>query len=264
MFLISALLIVFAVSSYFVVHSKISAERNAIAKEAELQKLGFALSNASKHLTSEVRKFAVTLDPIHLRNYWTEVNVAKTREKVISRLRELDTPSPEFDLLNTAKNNSDDLMNTEARSMKLILEVYEVPEDQMEPALKDYQLSEEDNQLSFSDKVNLARSILYDSEYEKNKNSILIPIQEFNGKMTQRINLETLNARNNTDLSMAILIAAIISLTIYLIYLAWFMLYRVSIPLKTYLMSTEEGQVGEEEEKEKALKFIKQMQTLIE
>ena len=71
----------------------IRSERQASEKEAELEALSFRLANASDYLTSEVRKLAVTLDPIHLRNYWTEINVTQTREKVISRLKELNIPA---------------------------------------------------------------------------------------------------------------------------------------------------------------------------
>ena len=265
MFLISSALILFASISYYFVYSNINEERAAIEKEAELQELSFKLANASNFLTAEVRKFTVTLDPVHMRNYWTEINVTKTREKVITRLKELDTPIDEFDLLNTAKNNSDDLINTETRAMKLILRVYEVPEDQMEPSIRDYQLTNEDENLSYDEKVNLARELLYNHNYEKNKRKIMEPIGKYDQKMTNRIHEDTLITRRNTNFSRTILFVAILSVVGYLLYIIWFMLYRISIPLKNYLISLKEHEENENPEmiRDKTVGFITELQSLI-
>ncbi len=144
-------------------------------------------------------------------------------------MKDLETPQNEFDLLNIAKNNSDDLVNTETRAMKLLLKVYEVPEDQMEPTIKDYQLTYDDENLSFNDKVNLAREILYDQDYEENKLKILTPIKDFQEKMIARIHNETVECRRKTNISRNILLFGIFIVSIYLIYLAWFMLFRITI-----------------------------------
>lgn len=240
MFILTSGIILFLAVSYLSLRNNINKERYAVEKEAELQELSYKLAEASDYLTGEVRKLTVTLNPLHLRNYWTEINVSKSREKVIARLQELKIPQAEFDLLNSAKNHSDDLVNTETRAMKLILRVYEVPEEQMEPAIRDYQLTNDEEKLSFNQKVNLAREILYDNDYEDTKKKIMDPIQEFGKTMRARIQEDTREAQGKTNIAGKILLFAILGAALYLIYLAWFMLYKVSIPLKNYLLSLEE------------------------
>lgn len=259
MFLISSGIIIFLLASYFFLQKNLNEERIAIEKEAELQELSFKLADASDYLTSEVRKFAVTLNPKHLRNYWEEINVTKTRENVINRLKDLETPQNEFDLLNIAKNNSDDLVNTETRAMKLLLKVYEVPEDQMEPTIKDYQLTYDDENLSFNDKVNLAREILYDQDYEENKLKILTPIKDFQEKMITRIHNETVECRRKTNTSRNILLFGIFIVSVYLIYLAWFMLFRITVPLKNYIFSLNDDDIDSNSQLQssKAIELIK-------
>lgn len=266
MFLISSILILFLLLSFYFLNKNIKEERLAIEKEAELQDISFKLAEASDYLTSEVRKFAVTLNPKHLRNYWTEINVEKTRENVINRLKELDTPQDEFELLNIAKNNSDDLVNTETRAMKLLLRVYEVPEKQMEPTIKNYQLTFDDENLSFNDKVNLAREILYDHNYEENKLKIMQPIKEFQEKMIARIHNETVYARKKTNQAKNILIIGVIIVAGYLIYVAWFMLFRISVPLKNYLLSLDDENVDSNSvlKSSNAIDLIKKISTSID
>ncbi len=264
-FLMATAVIIFLVLAFSSLQQNIRNERSAVEKEVEMQGLSQQLGDASDYLTSEVRKFCVTLDPVHLRNYWTEINKTQTRDKVLKRLKELDTPLNEFDLLNEAKNNSDDLVNTETRAMKLILRVYEVPDEQMEPAVADYQLTMQDENLSFNDKVNLAREILYDANYSKNKQKIAEPIEEFDRIMSARIHDATLSAQHDTDRSRLILLIALILIVLYVIFLTWYLLYRISMPMKSYFLDTSNEDVNETEElkKSKALKIIIEFEAIL-
>ena len=247
LFLGLAGLIVFISVSCYYVCAHVKSERAAIEKQAELQVLSFKLAQASDYLTSEVQKFAVTLDPVHLRNYWTEVNVTQSREKVISRLKELDIPPNEFAYLNTAKNNSDDLVNTETRAMKLILRVYEVPEEQMLQSIREYQLTDEDELLSNNKKVNLAREILYNRKYELDKKNIMEPIAMYEKTMSERVQNETLQARERTDIALSVLILAIICVMIFTVFVTRFMLLKIFFPLKMYLLHIEDTNKNAEE-----------------
>jgi|GEM_PF-3343670 hypothetical protein len=230
-FILSALLL----GCYAWHRSCIHAEREAALQEGELHVLSYELTQTSDYLTAEVRKFAVTLNPDHLRNYWKEVNGARRREQVIKRLRELNTPPEEFDLLNKAKNNSDELINTEIHSMRLLMDVYEVPEDQMEDALKGYHLTKEDKALSFNQKVNKAREILYDDTYETDKEKISAPIKQYQHLMSARVLKEKETAQHRSDRSLQILLVLLIFTSAFMFYIAWSVLFRITVPLKNIL-----------------------------
>ena len=58
-------------------------------------KLSNDLAETSDFLTNEARKYAVTGDISHLYNYWYEVRVSRTRDKVIGQLKEADLQKKE-------------------------------------------------------------------------------------------------------------------------------------------------------------------------
>ena len=233
-----ALLLCFSVSGLY---RAVQDEHKAFGKSAELKELSFNLAMASDYLTSEVQKFAVTLNPIHLRNYWDEVNITKTREHVIDRLRELDTPQNEFDLIYEAKNNSDALVNTETHAMRLIMDVYEVPEEQMEPVIRDFKLTQEDKALDFNQKVNKAREILYNKEYDEHKKSIMTPIKTFQSLIGTRIETEIKNIKERTNRFILYVILSTIAAVALMFFLIWTILSRIASPLKEFYNNLLEG-----------------------
>jgi len=144
-------------------NSCIRAEQNAERRRTEFKQLGIDLADASDYLTDEARKFAVTRKIVHLERYWEEINVTRTRDKVISRLQELDSPKEELELLAKAKKYSDALVETERRSMRLVLEALGVDESDMVPEVASFKLSEGDQRLSREDKLLKAIEIMYDA-----------------------------------------------------------------------------------------------------
>lgn len=78
-------------------------EQTAEKRRTEFKELGISLADASDYLTDEARKFVVTKDITHMNQYWQEINVVKTRDSVITRLKELNAPSAELELLEEAK-----------------------------------------------------------------------------------------------------------------------------------------------------------------
>jgi len=73
--------------SILYMNSCIRAEQNAERRRTEFKQLGIDLADASDYLTDEARKFAVTRKIVHLERYWEEINVTRTRDKVISSFR---------------------------------------------------------------------------------------------------------------------------------------------------------------------------------
>lgn len=152
----------------------------------ELRQLSIDLADASDYLTDEARRFAVTSDLSHLQNYWDEIYVTQTRDRVLARLKELNTPQEELDLLATAKANSDALIATETRSMRLMLDALGVPEQDMPAEVAAWQLSEADQALDANAKRALAVEIMFDAQYDADKAIIVAPTRDFQEKLATR------------------------------------------------------------------------------
>ena len=183
----------------------------------ELVMIGDDLHNASDLLTTEVRRFAVTLDKNSLNNYWTEVNVTRTRDKSLARVQELSLSASNDALLELAKANSDHLIRTEQYAMRLVLEATSVSEPDMPAAVAAQKLEPADNQLSADEKIAKARNLLYDSNYINAKNSIINPILEYQKDIRDQLEAEILSIGNsirlltNLQIVMAILIVVAVS-----------------------------------------------------
>lgn len=221
-------------SSILYMSSSIKDEQTAEKRRTEFKQLGIVLANASDYLTDEARKFAVTRDEIHMNKYWKEINVTKTRDNVISRLGELNSPSEEMALLAEAKKNSDALVDTERRSMRLVLDALGVQEEQMPPEVASFRLSVEDQKLSTEDKLTKARNIMFDEKYDFDKRSIMNPIAKFQQIMNVRLEAELEIARNATNraaILQAVLAAIIICAVAGLLRILF---TQVTYPIKNY------------------------------
>jgi methyl-accepting chemotaxis protein len=169
----------------------IEAERLAVAQQAEFKQLGIDLANASDFLTNEARRYSIFGDKAHFDNYWREVKQIKTRDRVVARLRELGAPKAELDLIETAKANSDALIKTEEAAMAAV----------------------EKRDLE------LARKLMFDANYDRNKQVIVEPLHQFQDQMNARAKNEAQDAQARARLTgliaqMSTLITALLFLAV--------------------------------------------------
>src|SRR5687768_4810147 len=83
----------------YLVSNSIEQEQSAVGWQAESRRLGIDLANTTTRLSDDARKFVVSNDRDALDRYWREVETTKTRERVMQRLVELQTPQEELDLV---------------------------------------------------------------------------------------------------------------------------------------------------------------------
>ena len=110
------------------------------------------LQDGSDYLTEQVRLFAITGQQVYMDNYFAEATDGR-REKALEELRPYFEETHTFTALQTALNYSEDLMDTEYYSMRLVLEAKEVPEDIWPAAVRTVELSAADTQLTAENKL---------------------------------------------------------------------------------------------------------------
>jgi hypothetical protein len=179
----------------------------ATTERAEDKQLGLDLADASKLLTNEVRAYSVTTSQKHLDNYWAEINETKTRDRVISRLTELGATKEELSLLEEAKANSDGLVTTETRAMRLVLDAEGVQPEAMPEPVAAFELGAADAALSPDAKLAKAREILFDDKYYADVASIMAPTKKFEAKINARTAAAVEAAESSRDRARALLIA---------------------------------------------------------
>jgi len=214
-------------------------EHQAIERQTQFKQLGLELAEASDYLTDEARKFAVTGNIEHLENYWQEIEQTKTREQVLTHLKELNALPKEFDLLNLAKQNSDALVATQTRSMRLMLEAQGVPKSSIHPAVAAIPISNDDLRLRSEDKMRIARGIMFDDQYDTNKRRIMEPIAQFQEQVNARTAHEVEAAKHKTKISNFVLVIAVVIIFMGMGIVLRIFKTQLSIPITQYIKELE-------------------------
>ena len=131
-------------------------------RKEEFKELGIALANGSDYLTDEVRRYVQFGDKVHFDNYWREVNETKSRDKAVIRLKELNAPEEELELVEKSKSISDNLIPIEESAMKAV----------------------EDNDFD------MARRLVFGEEYDGYVKEIMGYVDEFQVAMNTRAESE--------------------------------------------------------------------------
>lgn len=137
-----------------------------ISLEEEASKL----MDASDYLTEQVQCYTVMGDRKYLDNYFEEAFVTRRREKAINAMEAVLPDSLALYELNDSMRHSEMLMSREYYAMKLVLEA-QGDSDIPEP-LKTVILTEDDASLNSAEKMNLAKSMVHDTEYYLQKSEI--------------------------------------------------------------------------------------------
>lgn len=224
-------------------HQVQSAEATS-KRAAEFRQLGIDLGNASDFLTNQARIFSVTGDQRYLTAYWNEINVTKTRDHAIAQLKLLGAPADELALLDKAKHNSDALVNTEARSQRLMEEALGVPEARMPAAIAAFHLSRADEVLGPAAKRDLARTIMFDRTYDHNKGLIMTPVAQFENLMNGRAAAAASSAKHSADVWLEILIAIALFIPTASAAVLLLLHKQVNLPIRGYSRSLADGGDG--------------------
>lgn len=130
------------------------------------------LQDGSDYLTEQVRLYAMTTEREYLNYYFEEANTTKRRENAVHDLEQYFSGTETFDSLESALECSQELMNTEYYSMRLVLEGTQQEESTWPDELKKVELSQEDKNLSDEEKLIKAKTLVCDDTYQNVRTEI--------------------------------------------------------------------------------------------
>lgn len=136
------------------------------------------LQDGSDYLTEQVRMYAMTGKTEYRDLYFEEANTTRRREKALEELKKYFADTDSFTALETALSRSQELMETEYYSMRLVAESYGKSEESMPEEIRDVQISSEDAALSAQDKRTRAQDIVCDTAYQSVRNEITDNVTE--------------------------------------------------------------------------------------
>ncbi|WP_066246099.1 GAF domain-containing protein [Beggiatoa leptomitoformis] len=206
-----------------------------LEEQARIRQLGIDFINAMEYLTDEARKFVMTYDERHIQRYAEEVYFIQTREKVLNIVNTLRATKEEIDLLATIKQTSDLLKEKDIHAMRLVLTSLNMPVIGIPEEISNYPLTDIERLAEAGDKLNIARTLLFDRQYDTLKQQIIQPIKRFQLLVNQRITQEINLAHAKVKKAIIILISIAILIPFSVLILLFIFWKQVSLPISNYI-----------------------------
>lgn len=205
------------------------------------EKAAKQLQDGSDYLTEQVRLYVMTTEKEYLELYFKEANETQRREKAVTDLKQYFSDTETFDSLKSALECSQELMNTEYYSMRLILEAtgqQEIPDE-----LKIVELTEEDKQLSNEEKITKAQKIVCDDSYQKARTEISNDVTKcMNSLIKQTRNKQGRATTIFSDMYLKLEIGIVI-LVVLMLFICFMVRSLIVNPLISYNKSIQKGEI---------------------
>jgi methyl-accepting chemotaxis protein len=242
----------------WLVSGSIEQEQNAVGWQNESRQLGIDLANVTMRLSDDARKFVINNDKDALESYWREVDKTKTTERVTARLIELQTPQEELDLIADARKKSEGLADTEVRAMRLAMEGKGTfaTSGTMPPAVAAYKLRGLEGSLKPEEKLERSRLLVFDVQYDKDKQAVLASISKFQNMMDARLLADVETARANTSFAVKALAFIAIVLPVGVGAILFLLHKLLGVPVVAYVKALRTR--GEQEQQDEAFELAPQ------
>jgi diguanylate cyclase (GGDEF)-like protein/PAS domain S-box-containing protein len=219
----------------YMLRASMKNENAADNREKRTMLLGEDINAASDYLTDQVRTFIVMQDRMSLYAFWKEVDFTKRRDAAIAEAISRNVPPEEIDLLATAKRESDVLVVTETRAMRLVAEALAYTKEGVPRAVADAELGPKDEALSAAGKIGLACELVFDGAYQGHKQKIRDVVGQYRAISQQRTDTEARASQSAADL--AFILVTALCLFIFLGGTSVIILYYrfVALPVREYI-----------------------------
>ncbi len=161
-------------------------DRRILEEQISVRQFGENLLSASDFLTEQARFYAQSGDKEYLEAYIKEVNITKTRERVLEEMKRLHAPLNEIALVDKAKELSYDLELIEEEAFLLV----------------------EQN------KLEEARDLLFSEKYKAGKQPIIDTLNLFNQTVITRCVNQALTTRKQADAALIVMMLSIIAMLV--------------------------------------------------
>ena len=230
-FLISAIL-------FFAMRQTSSMYDEAHAATQELKDYESTSSNlqtASDYLTEQIRLFVITGEKKNLDNYFEESKVTKRRDEAVEFLKAKHGDSPAFTELQSAMNGSLVLMVMEYHAARLAVDAYgynlsDFPKEIQLVRLSDYEMS-----LSPQQKGEIAKRMLFNEEYKRQKTFISDHTMNCLMQLEKEIWEEQTGVSNNLKKTMFVEHVLTVLLIAILLGIVYLTSRLVIFPLRSYV-----------------------------
>lgn len=235
-FILYILLILATVSASYRYKQMTSAMEDYIACEKNAD----MIEEGSDYLTEQVRLYTVTMDKKYVDEYFKEVYTVKRRDSALEEMKALHLGEKGTEYLQSALDNSNELMEEEIYAMKLISLAQESDMSLFPDVVRNMEIKEEDRKLSYDEMIKKARDIVFNQDYQNKKSMIMDDIMVFlNKNIDDTIEKQEDSVQNlkQTMIRQQILISILFVENILMFFLITILIIK---PLKIYIENIED------------------------
>lgn len=216
---------------------------NASERYSVCQDTAKQLRDGSIYLTEQVRLNVATGRKIYMDNYFEEANETRQRDKAVETLEEQFADSKALDYLTVALNESNHLMDTEFHAMKLVAVARGYDINDLEPEIRNYPLSKEEENASSEQLMETATELVNGKEYETARTGIMSAVESCTKDLLLSSNKEFEEAKSIYQHSINMIFAFIGMIVGLNIMYAVLLIRLVVYPLGIYQQCIVNGQV---------------------
>ena len=207
------------------------------------QETAVELEEGTAYLTDKVRLAAMSGDTRYVDEYFAEVDVYHRRDRAVRTLKQSNADEESIAALEDALNASQELMDTEYYSMKLVEEAAGTSKADQPQAIRTLKLKAKDAALSSSGKLDRARELVSNEDYQEAHSAIDADLS----KCTNAIVTKAQNSQNRATsifediylkLEIFLAVLALMSIVVGLI-----LRHLVVKPLTHYNKCIETGEI---------------------
>ena len=164
-----------------------------------LEETSRTVMRASDYLTEQVRMYVQTQNEEYVWKYFEEVTITKSRETALETMRRYSVAVAEEAELALAVADSNTLMERELYAIMLVATARRHTETLNHPLLANVALERSDAKLSPQKKVERAREIVFDAEYQGIKNQIYMHLDVFTQSILSATEMRLGNGLDTLD-----------------------------------------------------------------
>ena len=199
------------------------------------------LQDGSDYLTEQVRLFTMTGRQEYMNNYIQEAEVTRRREQALADLQTYFDGTHPFAALQTALDYSEELMNTEYYSMRLVLEANQTDASRWPTSIRAVDLTAQDQALSPAEKRLRAQQMVCDSAYQTARTEITAQVNDCMDSLIQQTRDQQGRATTIfSDMYLKLEVGIVVLVTLMLV-MCMMVRHLVVSPLIKCIHSIQEG-----------------------
>ncbi|EIJ40985.1 hypothetical protein BegalDRAFT_0059 [Beggiatoa alba B18LD] len=227
-------------SSVLYMQQTLQEKEHTLQQQTRFKQLTVDFINTTDYLINEARKFIITYDIQHLQNYYEETFFTQTRENILGNIKTWANNTEELELLNKVQSNLHLLQTEDIHAMRLVLAGLNIPTAGVPEEISNYPLTEGEQLAEPSEKLHIARILLFSNQYTFLEQKTIEPIRRFQLFINQRVAQNITQAQVKVERAVISLVVSAVLIPASVLILLFIFWKQISLPIADYITTLKQ------------------------